>query len=58
MSKLFHKHHCPICGKLTFGTPTEGGITWDICPDCDRRQVREQTLSDSHRGETKGQPSA
>jgi len=27
-------HGCPVCGKLTHGTPTEGGLTWAICEDC------------------------
>jgi len=38
-----HKHNCPICGKPTTGTPKEGGITWDICPDCDNYQKQKQS---------------
>ncbi len=51
-------HNCPICGRPTTGTPKEGGITWDICPDCDARQKPQNNGSKNHRGETKSQHSA
>lgn len=28
---------CPSCGKPTDGTWTEGGLRWDLCPDCSER---------------------
>jgi len=43
------KHWCPVCGRLTYGTPTEGGLTWAICEECyerlysqRRREVEEE----------------
>lgn len=58
MTNPFHKHNCPICGKLTSGTTKEGGISWALCPECNARQNKEQKHTRSHRGETKGQHSA
>ncbi|GAH90109.1 unnamed protein product [marine sediment metagenome] len=58
MTNPYHKHTCPVCGKPTFGTPKESGVTWDICPDCDNRQNQNESATTDHRGETKGQPSA
>ena len=32
-------HPCPLCGKQTHGTTTEGGITWDICLECFEEEI-------------------
>jgi len=28
------KHTCPRCGQLTYGSVSEGGLTWALCQEC------------------------
>jgi len=36
--KYFQKgenmHNCPICGELTAGTVSEGGVLFSVCEEC------------------------
>ena len=31
-------HKCPICGKLTKGSISKGGVNFSICPDCYQKE--------------------
>ena len=44
-------HNCPICGELTAGTVSEGGVLFSVCEECyqGRYQEREEERRDYER---------
>jgi len=34
MRKELKVHNCPLCGELTAGTISEGGIHFSVCEEC------------------------
>jgi len=36
------KIKCPLCGRLTDGAWSEGGVHFAVCPDCYRREYTSE----------------
>ena len=34
-------HNCPICGELTAGTISEGGVHFSVCDECYQGRYQE-----------------
>lgn len=43
-------HDCPRCGRPTYGTLSEGGHRWALCPQCmEQERAQDDVAGDRRR---------